>query len=120
MTAPQPPAEPELRGDGDGWPVAYGEPMLQFSDPLTFEPGHPLRGTHCVLCGSMIGGRAFRFVQLVMCFEAACQCGQLPTISRVICIDHGEPDAVKVVPAILDFVHNAHPGEWAHGSKAGR
>lgn len=95
----------------DAEPIAPGDLLEGFSSVAVFQPGHPLRRSRCLACASLIGGRPVRIYTCVVFSDRNCACGSVPTISYVICADHGT-DPGNALPALaLERWERHHPGE---------
>jgi len=91
-------------------PIRVMDSFIMFSEPATLAGGHPLRSNRCLLCAAMIGGQGCRFVSVVIADNPECTCGQIPTVTQLICVDHGAPEWEANVPAVVKLSLAAHDG----------
>ena len=96
-------------GDTDRRPVQPLDSFRMITDRITLADGHPLRGSKCLLCGCVIGGRVARFVSLIVCDYASCTCGQVPTITQLVCGEHWPLEVEVVIEAAVALQSREHP-----------
>jgi hypothetical protein len=92
-----------------GGAVRESDSIAMWSAVTTLAGGHPLRRNKCMFCGMLIGGRECRFVVLVCAVDPHCPCGQVPTVTQLVCADHGEPTSRQVAYAAIRMAETAHP-----------
>lgn len=91
-------------------PVRVIDVTEAVSNPLTFEPGHPLRRLRCLFCAMTIGGRPCRVATIIDFRAAGCNCEAVPTVSYLICAEHAVTDVTDyATPALARW--QAHHGK---------
>jgi hypothetical protein len=93
--------------------IRVNDTIAMWSALTSLALGHPLRSNRCLLCGCMIGGGPCRFACLVVADLPDCNCGQVPTVTQLICGDHKTPTANDIARAVIRLSVTAHP-EGAH------
>lgn len=90
-------------------PLRVKDTIGMWSQPVTLTLGHPLRGNTCLFCDNLIGGQECRFALLIVADLADCDCGQVPTVTQLVCASHGTPTASEIARAVLRYSVRAHP-----------
>lgn len=90
-------------------PIRHLDTFGLWTEAVTLAPGHPLRGNRCLLCHVPIGGNVARFVSIIVTDKSGCVCGQVPTITQLICASHPGPDTGALIDAALELSTAAHP-----------
>ena len=90
-------------------PVKIGDAFQLWTAPQVFAEGHPLRRSRCIKCGMVAGGRRVCIVALVLCDPPECVCGQITTLTQVICADHEEMTGAEAVEAFTELTLRVHP-----------
>lgn len=99
-----------MRSGRQKWrPIKPLDTFAVWTQPVTLAPGHPLRGSACLLCHAPIAGRPARFTSIIVATTPGCTCGQVPTITQLICAHHELPDGGALIDAAVELSVAAHP-----------